>query len=116
MEILCFTITLSFLHFFDLIFNLSLVLQMPISQPPAGKGDTIHDKPGSVGVPVATSLAIVSRSHLRPQPYGTEGEIAISGETVMRQYLENPEADAKNYFFLTMPSDADDVSMPMICL
>lgn len=83
---------------------------MPISQPPAGKGDTVTDKPGSVGMPVATSLAIVSRSHLRPQPFGAEGEIAISGDTVMKKYLENPEADAKNYFFLTMPGDPDDSS------
>lgn len=68
---------------------------MPISQPPAGKGDTVTDKPGSVGVPVAASVAIVSRSHLTPQPFGAEGEIAISGPTVMKNYLENPEADAK---------------------
>lgn len=83
---------------------------MPISQPPAGKGDCITTKPGSVGVPVATSLAIVSRSHLRPQPYGQEGEIAIMGDSIMRNYLENPEADAKNYFFLTMPGDAWDAT------
>ena len=50
----------------------SMSEQMPISQPPAGKGNTIAEKPGSVGVPVATSLAIVSRSHLRPQPWGVE--------------------------------------------
>ena len=30
------------------------------------------DKPGSVGVPVATSLAIVNRTNLRPQPWGVE--------------------------------------------
>ena len=53
------------------------------------------DKPGSVGCPVAASVAIVSRSHLTPQPFGAEGEIAISGPTVMKNYLENPEADAK---------------------
>jgi acyl-CoA synthetase (AMP-forming)/AMP-acid ligase II len=88
----------------------SMSEQMPISQPPAGKVDTITDKPGSVGVPVATSLAIVSRSHLRPQPYGQEGEIAISGPTVMRNYLENPDADRKNYFLLTLPGDAEDQS------
>jgi len=79
----------------------SMSEQMPISQPPAGKGDTVTDKPGSVGVPVAASVAIVSRSHLTPQPFGAEGEIAISGPTVMKNYLENPEADAKNYFYLT---------------
>lgn len=88
----------------------SMSEQMPISQPPVGKIDTVIDKPGSVGVPVATSLAIVSRSHLRPQPYGQEGEIAISGDNIMRKYLENPEADAKSYFYLTLPSDPVDVT------
>lgn len=74
---------------------------MPISQPPAGKGDTIFTKPGSVGCPVAASVAIVSRTDYRPQPYGMEGEIAICGEMVMDRYLENPAADAKSYFLLT---------------
>lgn len=104
---------------------------MPICQPPAGKTDTgekasdlgcmvfvclflthcyvlfshrqliVTDKPGSVGVPVAASLAIVSRTHLRIQPYGIEGEIAIQvGQTVMQNYLENRPADAKAYFYL----------------
>ena len=74
---------------------------MPISQPPAGKTDTLTDKPGSVGVPVAASTAIVSRSTLRPQPHGEEGEIAICGPTVLKNYLDNPAADKKSYFFLT---------------
>ena len=37
----------------------SMSEQMPISQPPAGKGDCLTTKPGSVGVPVATTCAIV---------------------------------------------------------
>lgn len=74
---------------------------MPISQPPAGMGDTIFTKPGSVGCPVAASVAIVSRVDYQPQPYGVEGEIAICGEMVMDNYLENPAADAKSYFLLT---------------
>ena len=57
------------------------------------------DKPGSVGVPVAASLAIVNRSNLRLQPYGMEGEIAISGPTILQHYLDNPEADRKSHFF-----------------
>lgn len=81
--------------------------QMPISQPPAGKGDTFFTKPGSVGCPVAASLAIVSRADYRPQPYGSEGEIAICGKTVMGHYLENPEADAKSYFYLTTSSNSN---------
>ena len=49
---------------------------------------------------MAASTAIVSRSTLRPQPYGVEGEIAISGPTVLKKYLENTAADTKAYFFL----------------
>lgn len=79
--------------------------QMPISQPPAEKGDTLTTKPGSVGVPVAASTAIVSKANLRPQPQGVEGEIAISGYTVMKNYLSNPEADQKNFFYLTLAED-----------
>ncbi len=80
----------------------SMSEQMPISQPPAGKGDTLTDKPGSVGMPVAASVAIVKRSTLRPVPHGEEGEIAISGPTVMNNYLENPDADRKSFFDLTL--------------
>jgi len=83
----------------------SMSEQMPISQPPAGKGDTLTGKPGSVGVPVAASTAIVNRANLRPQPLGVEGEIAISGPTVLKHYLANPEADQKSYFQLTFPED-----------
>ena len=46
---------------------------MPISQPPAGKIDTLSSKPGNVGVPVAASTSIVNQVTLRPQPYGVEG-------------------------------------------
>ena len=80
---------------------------MPIAQPIAGKLDMITDKPGSVGVPVAASLAIVSRTRYRPLSYGIEGEVAISGPTVMRGYLDNPEADSRNFFFLTLPDDGN---------
>mmetsp|Transcript_99 Transcript_99/g.175 ORF Transcript_99/g.175 Transcript_99/m.175 type:complete len:1042 (+) Transcript_99:354-3479(+) len=86
----------------------SMSEQMPISQPPVGKGDIIVTHPGSVGCPVAASVSIVSRSHYCPQPFGEEGEIAISGNMVMKSYLENPDADAKTYFYLT---DGNDASM-----
>jgi acyl-CoA synthetase (AMP-forming)/AMP-acid ligase II len=78
---------------------------MPISQPPNGKKDMIMDKPGSVGVPVATSLAIVNSTNLKPLPYGQEGEIAISGPTVIDNYLNNRDADRKAFFQLTLPID-----------
>ena len=81
----------------------SMSEQMPISQPPLGKEDMNSDKPGSVGVPVAASMAIVDTSTLKVLPYGQEGEIAISGPTVMKKYLSNPEADRKAFFELTFP-------------
>jgi acyl-CoA synthetase (AMP-forming)/AMP-acid ligase II len=83
----------------------SMSEQMPISQPPVGKVDMVFDKPGSVGVPVATSLAIVNSTTLQPLPYGLEGEIAISGPTVMDAYLNNKDADRKAFFELTLPLD-----------
>lgn len=84
----------------------SMSEQMPISQPFQGKMDMISDKPGSVGAPVATSLAIVNSATLSPVPFGIEGEIAICGENVIHNYLNNKEADAKTYFELTLPLDA----------
>ena len=81
----------------------SMSEQMPISQPPARwRDDSFLSRPGSVGVPVAASTAIVSRSNLRPQPLGIEGEIAISGPTVLTNYLNNPEADQKSFFYLSV--------------
>ncbi len=85
----------------------SMSEQMPISQPPVGKIDMITDKPGSVGVPVAASLAIVNSNTLKPLPFGREGEIAISGSTVIDKYLNNGEADRKSYFYLTLPMNSD---------
>mmetsp|Transcript_4011 Transcript_4011/g.6002 ORF Transcript_4011/g.6002 Transcript_4011/m.6002 type:complete len:875 (-) Transcript_4011:291-2915(-) len=87
----------------------SMSEQMPISQPPAGKKDTLQDKPGSVGVPVAASLAIVNRTTLRPAKYGEEGEIAISGPNVLKHYLHNPDADSKSYFDLTLDIQFDTI-------
>ena len=84
----------------------SMSEQMPITQPPAGKKDMLTDKPGSVGVPVAASLAVVNSSTLRPQLFGREGEIAICGTTVIDRYLNNEEADKKSFFELTLPTDA----------
>jgi acyl-CoA synthetase (AMP-forming)/AMP-acid ligase II len=83
----------------------SMSEQMPISQPPLGKLDMVFDKPGSVGVPIATSLAIVNSKTLQPLPYGIEGEIAISGPTVIDAYINNRDADRKAFFELTLPLD-----------
>eukprot|EP00594_Rhizosolenia_setigera_P007038 CAMPEP_0178952316 /NCGR_PEP_ID=MMETSP0789-20121207/7736_1 /TAXON_ID=3005 /ORGANISM="Rhizosolenia setigera, Strain CCMP 1694" /LENGTH=1269 /DNA_ID=CAMNT_0020633331 /DNA_START=617 /DNA_END=4426 /DNA_ORIENTATION=- len=84
----------------------SMSEQMPISQPFKGKMDMISDKPGSVGVPVAASLAIVNSATLQPQPFGLEGEIAICGQTIIDSYLNNKEADSKSYFELTLPLES----------
>jgi len=81
----------------------SMSEQMPISHPPSGKTDMITTKPGSVGVPVAASIAIVNPVTFKVMRYGEEGEIAISGQTVIDSYLNNKVADAKTYFVLTLP-------------
>jgi len=75
----------------------SMSEQMPISQPPAGMVGQQSAKPGSVGVPVAASLAIVDDDMI-PLPYGEKGNIAIGGPTVLQGYLENPLADMKSFF------------------
>ena len=79
----------------------SMSEQMPISQPPHGMLDQLNEKPGSVGVPVAATCAIVSAKTLQPLPFGQEGEISISGPTVLTNYYANKDADRKNYFHVS---------------
>ena len=79
----------------------SMSEQMPISQPPYGMTDQLNEKPGSVGVPVAATCAIVSANTLQPLPFGQEGEISISGPTVLTNYYANDTADRKNYFHVS---------------
>ena len=78
---------------------------MPISQLPAEKLDILTDKLELVGIPIAASTEIVSHTNLRLQPPGIEGEIAISGLTVMKYYLENPKANMKRFFYLTFAKE-----------
>ena len=54
---------------------------MPISSPPAGDEFATQRtaRPGTVGVPIASSLAVVDRTSLAPLPYGVPGAIAICG-------------------------------------
>ena len=79
----------------------SMSEQMPITQPPAGLDQLATRRHGTVGVPVAASLAIVDAQSRAPQPPGQPGVIAISGPTVMRGYLNNPEANAQAFFLLS---------------
>lgn len=119
----------------------SMSEQMPISQPPLAYGRRqLDDKPGTVGVAVATSLAIVGdslepivddfvtpmtpytrsasttsvvvglngmsvgsvKSRRLQQQLGSRksGQIAITGPTVMAEYLNNPGANASSFFLL----------------
>ena len=69
---------------------------MPIAQPRAGYR---LQYPDSVGQPVCASLAVVDAS-LRPVPFETDGEVCISGPTVMGGYQEDPSANQKAFFYL----------------
>eukprot|EP00308_Calcidiscus_leptoporus_P011576 CAMPEP_0119370154 /NCGR_PEP_ID=MMETSP1334-20130426/16552_1 /TAXON_ID=127549 /ORGANISM="Calcidiscus leptoporus, Strain RCC1130" /LENGTH=2388 /DNA_ID=CAMNT_0007387159 /DNA_START=53 /DNA_END=7219 /DNA_ORIENTATION=- len=83
----------------------SMSEQMPISQPHVGL-DQLNEKNGSVGIAVAASMAIVDPVTLAPQPPGERGVIAISGPTVITSYLNNPKADADNFFLLSCADGA----------
>jgi len=84
----------------------SMSEQMPITHFFGEKLDTCSHESGNVGVPVATSLAIVDSENLTPLPFGVEGEIAICGPTVMKEYLNNEDANSTAFFELTLPLDS----------
>lgn len=53
-------------------------------------------KEGSIGVPFPdTFFKIVNSETNEELPYGEEGEIVISGPTVMKQYMHNPDETAQ---------------------
>ena len=55
----------------------------------------IGHKPGSVGLPLpGTALRIVNPATLDTLPTGTDGLILISGEQLMKGYLNRPQASA----------------------
>ena len=82
----------------------SMSEQMPICQPPR-TAEGWQQTPASVGVPVATSLAIVNPLTLNPLPLGVEGEVAIAGATLFSGYLDNPLANQQAWFLLRSPAD-----------
>lgn len=53
-------------------------------------------KEGSIGLPFSdTYIKIVRPGTQQELPYGEEGEILLSGPTVMKEYLHNPEETAQ---------------------
>ena len=53
-------------------------------------------KEGSIGIPFPdTYIKIVKPDTEEELPYGEEGEILLSGPTVMREYMDNPEETAQ---------------------
>ncbi len=83
----------------DVVPTYSMSELMPISQPPQSEIGW-YQHPGSVGVPVAASVAVVDPETLRPMPFGSRGEIAISGPTVFARYLHNPDANRRSRFLM----------------
>ena len=83
----------------DVITTYSMSEQMPISQPPLTSKGWLQNV-NSVGVPVASSLAIVDPVTLIPLLYGKPGEIAISGDTVFKGYMDNPTANNSSQFLM----------------
>lgn len=53
-------------------------------------------KEGSIGIPFPdTYIKIVEPSTEKELPYGQEGEILLSGPTVMKEYMHHPEETAE---------------------
>ena len=54
-------------------------------------------KPGSVGLPAGSELAIMSEDDSSLLPLGQTGEIVLRGENIMPGYCDNPEANIKAF-------------------
>jgi acyl-CoA synthetase (AMP-forming)/AMP-acid ligase II len=54
-------------------------------------------RPGSVGIPTGTEIAVVDR-HLSFLPEGTQGEVVVRGPSITPGYLNNPAANAEAFF------------------
>ncbi|MCP5048407.1 MAG: amino acid adenylation domain-containing protein, partial [bacterium] len=57
--------------------------------------DTRHSVP--IGVPIANTGIYLLNSHQQPVPVGVPGEIYISGDSVTRGYLHNPELSDEKF-------------------
>lgn len=83
----------------DVVSTYSMSEMMPIAQPPKTENGW-QQTPGAVGVPVAASMAVVDPQTMQPLPFGSRGEVAISGPTVFSGYMNNDEANAKSRFLM----------------
>ncbi|MRV72593.1 AMP-binding protein [Duganella sp. FT92W] len=88
----------------EVVATYSMSELMPIAQPPKS-GASWHQLPGAVGVPVTASMAVVDPVTLRPLPYGTAGDVAISGPTLFDGYRDNPAANDQSRFLLRTHHD-----------
>ncbi|WP_130930816.1 AMP-binding protein [Pseudomonas sp. Sample_24] len=88
----------------EVVATYSMSEQMPISQP-ARSQEGAPQSPGSVGVPVIASVAVVDPITFRPLPFGEAGEVAICGPTVCTGYLDNHEANQQSRFLLKSYED-----------
>ena len=54
-------------------------------------------KPGSVGIPTGSEIAILGSDN-KPVSHDTEGEVIIRGFSVIAGYENNPEADLRSFY------------------
>ncbi len=59
--------------------------------PPAAR------RPGTVGVPTGTEIAVIDRER-RFLPPGAQGEVVVRGASITPGYLANPVANAESFF------------------
>ena len=88
----------------EVVATYSMSELMPISQPPRLE-KSWHQQTGAVGVPVTASMAIVDPITLQPLPFGSSGDVAISGPTLFAGYLGNPSENESSRFLMQSYND-----------